>query len=773
VTVRHNLSMTSPDDPAYENKPSNWNEAHVQTITLVGNTNNASTVAGSNIQLSGGANITLIGSNGSIGFSAAAAGGGGTLSVFALGNTTQNSSSSLDARSVSFNGLGIVTVGFSNGSVQLSATQSNQAFTAAGGSSAFQTLGFSDNSAASFTNTNGSVAIASVRASLFALGNTTQNSSTPLNLNVLSLNGLGIVTVGFSNGSIQVSATQSNQGFSAAGGSSAFQTLGFSDNAAASFTNTNGSLAIASVRASLFALGNTTQNSSTPLNLNVLSLNGLGIVTVGFSNGSIQVSATTAQSVQTVGLYALGNTTQNSSTTFDARTISFNGLGIITVGFSNGSVQLSATQSNQAFTAAGGSSAFQTLGFSDNAAASFTNTNGSVAIASVRASLFALGNTTQNSSTALNLNVLSVNGLGIITAGFSNGSIQLSATQSAQTIGLYAVSNTTGASSSSTFDARTVSFQGAGIASVGFSNGSVVISVPSGGGAGDGVVSIGMSTEGNTAGTTGLVSSGRMIVVGSGAISLSQSVNGQSASLSILGPATSSIVGTSGITLSTAGSTISVQPVPMSSWDNLWEVTQAGTAQANSLVSIQPVYLEYPLAASNVLLAASVNVATQTNNSSGYYDISVSGVFYTANSQTLSSLFSFSNSFTNTWSSNNTGTVTGVQGMTASFATTTLTAGQYYLALHVSTNNSATGGANTTALANTLSMVLGRAPGSAVLNLKLLGAQSNNSVGLIPGLGIISTGATRASIAFSDYTVTGTRAALAGVGIGLRNSTWQ
>lgn len=206
-------------------------------------------------------------------------------------------------------------------------SQSNQAFSAAGGSSAFQTLGFSDNARASFTNTNGSVALAGINASLFALGNTTQNSSTVRDLSVLSLNGLGIVTVGFSNGSIQLSATQSNQAFSAAGGSSAFQTLGFSDNSNASWTNTNGSVALASLRASLFALGNTTQNSSSAMNLNVLSLNGLGIITAGFSNGSIQLSATQSNQAASAS---------NGSFTF--QTLNFSNANNVTFGTSAGGI---------------------------------------------------------------------------------------------------------------------------------------------------------------------------------------------------------------------------------------------------------------------------------------------------------------------------------------------------------------------------------------------------------------------------------------------------
>ena len=61
-------------------------------------------------------------------------------------------------------------------------------------------------------------------------------------------------------------------------------------------------------------------------------LDGNGI-TFGMSNSSVITASYTvpnvpAQTNQTVGLYALGNTTQNSSTTLDARTISYNGLGM-------------------------------------------------------------------------------------------------------------------------------------------------------------------------------------------------------------------------------------------------------------------------------------------------------------------------------------------------------------------------------------------------------------------------------------------------------------
>ncbi len=239
-------------------------------------------------------------------------------------------------------------------------------------------------------------------------------------------------------------------------------------------------------------------------------------------------------------------------------------------------------------------------------------------------------------------------------------------------------------------------------------------------------------------------------------------------------PATSSLVGTSGISISTNGSTISVQPVPMSNFYRLGaEISQAGVQQANSLVSIVPFLVPWPVVFSNVRIAASINVATAANNSSAYIDLSFSGVLYSRNGSTLSSITSFSNSMTQTWNSNATGTVTGIPAITATLPAVTLTPGMYWLAIHVSTANSATGGAATTALGNSLSMILAESMGSAQILMKQWGAQTNNSQQLLSGMGMISTGATRASIAFSDYTVTGTRGVNANLYFGLRNETYQ
>lgn len=456
---------------------------------------------------------------------------------------------------------------------------------------------------------------------------------------------------------------------------------------------------------------------------------------------TISGANTVAQSNQTVGLYALGNTTQNSSTTLDARTISLNGLGGITVGYSNGSVQISGPQTV--------AQSVQTIG------------------------AYAVGNTTgESSSTTWDARTVSVRGDGIISVGYSNSSLRISATQSAQTIGVYASSNTTAQSSSSTVDARSLTFRGMGIASVGMSAGEVILSVPAGGGAGDGGVFAGVSTGGNTAGSTGTVSTGNFVLVGSGPISLSQSTGaaGSAATVSIIGPATSSLVGVSGLSVSTNGSTISVYPQALSRSLLGDGVSQGGAAQANSIVSVRPFIIDWPLAFSNVMVGGSVSLATVANTSSAYLDVSVSAVLYSRNANTLSSILSGSTSYSAFAQSNSTGSLTGPQAFVFTVAATTLPPGEYWWALHVSTTNTGTG-ANTTALGRTISMIVADSGGSAAHGLRVFGANTNNSQGAIIGMGAISTDATRATIAFSDITQTGTRAANAHLFYEMRNHT--
>ncbi|MGB4957628.1 MAG: hypothetical protein WBO49_04205 [Candidatus Saccharimonas sp.] len=107
----------------------------------------------------------------------------------------------------------------------------------------------------------------------------------------------------------------------------------FSNSNGVSF-GTNGSTVTASV-ATNYAASNHSHGNPT------LALTNISGTTASASNGLTLSLSAAAQSNQNISLYALGNTTQNSSTLLNASNLSFNGLGGATVGFSNGSIQVS------------------------------------------------------------------------------------------------------------------------------------------------------------------------------------------------------------------------------------------------------------------------------------------------------------------------------------------------------------------------------------------------------------------------------------------------
>ncbi len=256
--------------------------------------------------------------------------GGGTLSVYGQSNTTQSSSGTIPATSLQFQGAGGVSVGVSNGSVVIS----------------------------------GAAAGAAATASFYGASNTTNSSSGTIALSSLVVGGYGLISVGVSAGTLQISGpatttyTPLSVGFSTGGNTAGTTAMTQSQIVLAGGNNitlsgsTNGSSMTISIAGGagggftggVSTGGNTAGNTGTQTGSFILAGGNnvtLSVGTAAGGNQTITVSAAN-QSNQTVGLYGVGNTTQNSSTTLDARTISYDALGAMTVGFSNGSVQLSA-----------------------------------------------------------------------------------------------------------------------------------------------------------------------------------------------------------------------------------------------------------------------------------------------------------------------------------------------------------------------------------------------------------------------------------------------
>ena len=611
-----------------------------------------------------------------------------TIGLYGLGNTTQNSSTTLDARSISYNGLGIVTVGYSNGSVQISATQSNQ--------------------------TEGR----------YAIGNTVgQSSSSTFDARTMSISGAGIVSVGYSGNALVISAPS-------AGGSVNFSAGTTSNNLnAITFSNANGVS---------FGLNGSTLTASIPNQTFVFSNS--NNVSFGVAGSTITATATFAQTVQTVGLYALGNTTQNSSTTLDARSLSFNGIGAASVGYSNGSIQISVptqtvqTQSNiQAIYDGANSISTGTIRYSNANGVSF-GINGQTLTASVAAQsnqtagLYALGNTTQNSSTTLDIRSLSFNGLGGATVGYSNGSIQISAvttanlisrinisagttsnnlsaftlsnsnglafglngsvitgsytvpTQSAQTIGLYAVSNTTGASSSSTVDARSLSFQGVGNVSVGYTNGSVVISGAGGGGGGSSV-NISAGTTSNNL-TNFVFSNSNSVSFGLSGSTITASIPNQTFVFSNSNNISFGVAGST-ITASAGRPQMSQLMWPEYAWETNFPV-------ANATFSMQHFNAKADIIATQANLLA---ILSGNTNSSGALTVSLG--IYTMSGSTMSLASSDSRVISWTSGSQTTigsiyGGVSGTRYRTVSLNNWSVSAGDYMLGMWFRTTNNGT-----------------------------------------------------------------------------------
>jgi hypothetical protein len=523
--------------------------------------------------------------------------GAATETIYATGNTTVNSSGTIPLSSVVMRGYGILSLGTSNGSLLLS-TPDPTVFTqlsvgmSTGGNTAGTTglatgqlvLAGGANITLSGSTNAGSMTISvvggagggggGVGVGVSSMGNTAGTTGTvstgnvvfvgtgPISLSqsssgsnaTISINApatsslvaganITVSTAGSTISIIGASVAAAPVGISAGTVSNTFQTVTFSNSNGISFGLGTGASAgiitgshngITTARASTDAIGlNTAQTNVTwTVNSAGLSFNAAGYAgtTSGFTGANISASIThntaglalsmsvgAGGGVATETIYAAGNTTVNSSGTFPLSSVQMRGYGILSIGTSNGSLLLS-TPDPTVFTQL-------SVGMSTNG-----NTAGNTGLATGQFVLAGGANITLSGSTNGNSMTITVSG------GAGAGNPVFSAGANSASLGSLVLSNSNG-----------VSF--------GLNGSTITASVVGGGGGG---VGIGLSTMGNTAGTTGMVSTGNVVLVGSGPISLSQSSSGSNATISINAPATSSLVAGANITVSTAGSTISI-----------------------------------------------------------------------------------------------------------------------------------------------------------------------------------------------------------------------
>lgn len=456
-----------------------------------------------------------------------------------------------------------------------------------------------------------------------------------------------------------------------------------------------------SAHAQALTIGGNTAGSSSWSGTD-LQLNGGPNVTLSLTGNTLVMSAAAA---------ALALALSAGAQSANSGTIEFANSNGISFGMS-GSSQITAShngltsQSGQAFSAQGGSSAFQTLNFANANGLSFSNSDGSV-----------VGSYTVPSVPA----------------------------QSNQQMIVFAASNTT-QGTSGTMNATSMVFAGAGVASVGVTGGSVVVSVPAGGGGGG--VFVGASTVGNTAGSTGTVSTGNFVLVGSGPISLSQSTGaaGSAATLSIIGPATSSLSATGAVSISTNGSTISIG-APFGHMD-MWEPGAVyGQLTTGPQIGQGSVFVFPAPAAGYVTASHAVHRITMTvsssSNSSHAGVISMYVGIYTRNGSTLSLASSGSQAiqWTNT-SSNSISVLTGAKLMSCPI-NVNASPGDYWVAMMTRTS---TTNANWFTASNARYTAIGGQVNG------LLGEASNITHQRLPGFGLYSATSSvlPASMAFTD-----------------------
>lgn len=511
---------------------------------------------------------------------------------------------------------------------------------------------------------------------------------------------------------------------------------------------------------------------TTSNNLSAFVFSNSNNVSFGLNGSTVTASASVASSLTNIKVSA-GTASQNrSDITFnDSNGISFGlgtgaNAGVITgtvkTDYQSSNANYLTSQSNQAASASNGSFTFQTVGFSNANNVTFGTSAGSIVTASVAAqstqSAIKGFGATNTGNTAGNTGISS--GIDWVIAGTNN----------------ITVSESTAAGGPNT----------------------LWLSAPNPG-AGGGIGGISNSQTMYTSGTVVLTEGGGAITIGSD--------TGQHFSFSV--PQTSSIVGTSGISVSSAGSTISIQPTTESyyaypangpdhhtqTWAPLSNTSYIWPFKVDDVVGFN--YLKW---LQTVSLASMASIATAVNNTKSYtqqgtYNFNLYTRQTGANSQSLSNFLSTSatSSMGITIGQNANGsqwTVThafafpasnGTTSTSASYATTlsnvnvstthltfmtgikfqafpwstTITDNQYFLMHGLQTAQTTNGNASLSNMALTCSGLAYSLLANAYADF---GSATNSSIGALPGVGSFTKAATgsTAALGFANITTSAT-----------------
>jgi hypothetical protein len=398
-------------------RPSDWNSAHSQIITLTGNTAGQSTVSGTNILFAGGSNVVVSGVQGANVATIMISGSNQSVQTQASGNIAGTGYSSttiagtVPSATLGTNGLSINWPPFitTAGAAQTTQTQPAGIIAGAGtttttqaGSTVGMTLNSSGLSAAWPPFITTYAAQTNQTGNIYVTAGSTQLSSTAgIDLRSVSFAGAGIASVGVSGGVVLVSATQSVQ-TQASGNIAGVGTTFAGANVSGSMTlNSNGlNLSLSGGAGGgagdgyniINISGNTTGTVNTYASATI-ALAGGNNITMSQSSNSISINAPPSSSLvagsnialstggSTISIHNIGAGSGLTTTTQAGTTIGMThntaGLSIAYPPF----ITTAAGGGGGAFSASGGSSTFGTLNFSNQAnGVTFSNSAGALAL---------------------------------------------------------------------------------------------------------------------------------------------------------------------------------------------------------------------------------------------------------------------------------------------------------------------------------------------------------------------------------------------------------
>lgn len=447
----------------------------------------------------------------------------------------------------------------------------------------------------------------------------------------------GLTTARASNDAIGLNTAQSNVTWTANSSGLSLDARGYAGTGTsatnASVTLNSNGLAISvaapgAATATVYGVGNTTVNSSGTVPLSAMSIRGYGVLSVGTSNGSVLFSTPDAVDfTQFSGGFSTGGNTAGDTGLVTGRLVLAGGANITLSGSTNGGSQTISIVGGAGGGGGVGLSAGTqsvstgTVVYSNSNNISFGMSGSSRVTAQAALNLYATGNTTNNSSTQLGIDVVSLNAQGALTAGFSNGSVQLSAPATS--------SLSAGANITISTNGSTISIIGASVAAspLSFSAGttssalqSIVFSNSNG-------VSFGLNGSTVTASHNGLTTAAQS----------NHSHGDPTLALTNLSGTTASA--SNGLTLSLSAAAQSAQPVAVSGSNGSFAFSTVTLGSSNGMhfyTTNGSVVGSYTVPSTAGLLSAvNVSAGTTSNNLSALTFANANGITFGLNASTV------------------------------------------------------------------------------------------------------------------------------------------